>query len=38
MKATLCEKKIKDGKRSLYLDFYPAILQPKLEKPPGTSF
>lgn len=32
MKATLREKKIKNGKKSLYLDFYPPILHPETGK------
>ncbi|SFE41331.1 hypothetical protein [Spirosoma endophyticum] len=33
MKATLREKPINDGRKSLYLDFYPSIPHPE----PGTS-
>ncbi|HEX8197593.1 MAG TPA: site-specific integrase [Pyrinomonadaceae bacterium] len=38
MKVTLREKKIKDGKRSLYLDFYPAVLQPGTGKATRREF
>lgn len=38
MKVTLREKPIKDGRKSLYLDFYPAIPHPETGKPTRREF
>jgi len=38
MKVTLREKKISGGRKSLYLDFYPAIIHPDTGKPTRREF
>ncbi|MVM32276.1 tyrosine-type recombinase/integrase [Spirosoma sp. HMF4905] len=38
MRVTLREKPISDGRKSLYLDFYPAILHPETGKPTRREF
>ena len=38
MKVTLREKKISDGRKSLYLDYYPPVIRPDIGKPSRREF